>query len=174
MSEDAGIEPRTVNDFGIGSQTLVTSYLARSRPYSARTNPHSARSLPHSARSHPHSATSLPNSARSRPYSARKNQQFHIRLDLVPTRLDLIHHGRQELLSCELLTILAEGILYLYTQTTVTSQITRGGPCHYSGRPMPSLWPLHTSIIGERMQWFLTSGVKNSATSAPCIMHNRH
>jgi len=26
MSEDAGTEPRTVSDFGIGSQTLLTTY----------------------------------------------------------------------------------------------------------------------------------------------------
>jgi hypothetical protein len=47
VSEDAGIEPRTV----------ATSALdvRRSHPHSARSHPHSARSHPHSVRSHQHS-----------------------------------------------------------------------------------------------------------------------
>jgi hypothetical protein len=51
MSEDTGIEPRTV----------ATSALAvRSSKHSARSHPRSAISHPRSARSHPHSARSHP------------------------------------------------------------------------------------------------------------------
>jgi hypothetical protein len=53
VSEDAGIEPRTLNLSGRRS-----NHSARSHPHSARSHLHSARFHPHSARSHPHSARS--------------------------------------------------------------------------------------------------------------------
>jgi hypothetical protein len=44
MSEDAGIEPRTV---------AISALVVRSSNHLARSHPHSARSYPQSARSHP-------------------------------------------------------------------------------------------------------------------------
>jgi hypothetical protein len=62
VSEDAGIEPRTV----------ATTTLAVRRSYhSARSHPHLARSHPHFARSHPHLARSHPHLARSHPQARR-------------------------------------------------------------------------------------------------------
>jgi hypothetical protein len=68
VSEDAGIEPRTVTTTALAVRR--SNHSARSHPHSARSHPHSARSHPHSVRSHPHSARSHPHSARSHPHSA--------------------------------------------------------------------------------------------------------
>ncbi len=73
VSEDAGIEPRTVTTLALTA--LRSSHSARSHPHSARSHSHSARSHPHSARSHPHSARFHSHSARSHPHSARSHPQ---------------------------------------------------------------------------------------------------
>ncbi len=83
MSEDAGIEPRTVVTSALAvrcssdsatshphSATSATSHPhSASHLHSATSHPHSdtSHSHPHSATSHPHSATSHPHSATSRP-----------------------------------------------------------------------------------------------------------
>ncbi len=76
VSEEAGIEPRTVATTALAVRR--SNHSARSHPHSAISHPHSARSHPlsdrfhtHSARSHPHSARSHPHSARFHPHSAR-------------------------------------------------------------------------------------------------------
>ncbi len=51
VSEDAGVEPRTV---------ATTALAVRSSNHSAKSHPHAAKSHPHSAKSHPHSAKSHP------------------------------------------------------------------------------------------------------------------
>ncbi len=51
VSEDAGIEPRTVATMALAVRR--SHHSARSHPQSARSHPHSASSHPHSARSHP-------------------------------------------------------------------------------------------------------------------------
>ncbi len=71
VSEDAGIEPRTV-----ATTALAVRRCNRNRldliHNSTRSNPHSVRSHPHSARSHPHSARYHPHSARSHPCNQRE------------------------------------------------------------------------------------------------------
>ncbi len=79
VSEDAGIEPRTVATTALAVRR--DNHSARSHPHSARSHPHSVRSHPQSARSHPHSLDLIHNSARSHPQT---------RLDLIHTRLDII------------------------------------------------------------------------------------
>jgi hypothetical protein len=65
VSEDAGIEPRTVPTLALTARR--SNHLARSHPQLARSHPHLARSHPHLARSHPHLARSHPHLARSHP-----------------------------------------------------------------------------------------------------------
>ncbi len=69
VSEEAGIEPRTVATLALTARRSI--HQARSYLHSARSNPHSARSHPQSARSHPHSARSHSFSVRSHPPLAR-------------------------------------------------------------------------------------------------------
>jgi hypothetical protein len=75
VSEDAGIEPRTVATLTLTARRSNNS--ARSRTKSARSHPNSARSHLHSARSHPHLA---------------RSHLIHTRLDLIHTRLGLIQY----------------------------------------------------------------------------------
>jgi hypothetical protein len=60
VSEDAGIEPRTVASSALAVRR--SNHSARSHPQSVRSHPHSVRSHPHSVRSHPHSVRSPPHS----------------------------------------------------------------------------------------------------------------
>ncbi len=68
VSEDVGIEPRTVSTSALAIRR--SSHSATSHPLSTTSHPHSATSHPHSATSHPLSATSHPHSATSQPHSA--------------------------------------------------------------------------------------------------------
>jgi hypothetical protein len=74
VSENAGIEPRTVATIRHLLSDALTTRLDLTHYYSAKSHPLSARSPPLSARSHPLSAIDLiSNSARSHPLSARSH-----------------------------------------------------------------------------------------------------
>ncbi len=95
VSEDAGIEPRTVAALALTARRSITTQLDlihRQGQISSkglgRCHPHSARSHPHSTRSHPHLARSHPHSTRSQTHSARPHPQ-------VPLQIQIFKYIRQ-------------------------------------------------------------------------------
>jgi hypothetical protein len=89
VSEDAGIEPRSVATSAFAVRRLHFIHPASSHSQSGTSHPLSATSHPQSATSHPQSATSHPQSATSHPQSATS----HPLLEYISstTRLHLIH-----------------------------------------------------------------------------------
>jgi hypothetical protein len=203
VSEDAGFKPRTVSDFGTGSQTLLTTYSARSLPKSARSYPHSARSRSHSARTHPSSAAQSRQSARLSlqsselahpalsseccppppPFGSKGGRHTRLRErgrgEPIRTKGHTLWYSRyiillrsasrQELLSCELLTILAAGILYLYSNNHHFSNNSWRTVSLFWKTPAASLTSPH---INYRRKNAVIFDLRREKFSHLCTMHN--